>query len=244
MELRYEGIRFEDWPSNIDGQTFLITPNGVKWFGGLTVRREEVGRSNAAGAFDLPGFMPQRVIPVSGELLASSPEYLERMKLQLLGIGDDGVSHRGVYTDAGVTTWRDMSVAVQASFGPGDETSCPFEMSFWAADPFAYGETRTFASSEQAYHYGSTVSWPTVTVTGAGSGYTVSSQGRSFQVTTALPSGQKDVIDMATGRVMRQGSLLVGGVGSARVWSIPKGAPTTWSVTGATATLAVTDTFI
>ena len=243
MRLRVGPVMFVDWPSNFEGETYLITPGGVKWFGGLTVRRNEIVRPLSHGAFPAPSYLPQKVIPVSGELLAPSAEVLEQMKRKLTGLCVSGVE-RAVCDDERGSTWRDVGLAVQASFGNGDETSCPFEISFWAADPRAYGEAREYVAGETAYHYGNYAADPVVTVTGAGTAYTLSSGGRVFSVSSALPSGSTDVVDMRSGRVLRNGSLLIGGVASAATWSVPAGAPTSWSVSGASARLTVLDTFV
>lgn len=243
--VRVNGFVFESHPDHHQNRLYVLGPEGIKdWIGGGTVRREEVVRAGSIGAYDLPGFLTQKVIPMSGSLIASSAAELQHMIRAIKGLGAGGAVMRVVVDDDIGSSWRDVRLAVQASTKELDQTSADFTLSFWAADPRAFGEARRFTAGTPAYHYGSFEARPIYEVTGSGSGYTLSAGGRSFVVTTSLPSGQKDLIDMDTGRVMRNGVLLVGGVSSAVTWGIASGQQLTHSITGASAAVAVvTDTW-
>lgn len=225
--------------------TFSIEPDALKGVlkGGVGVRREQVPRPTAHGDYALRGYRTGRRISWSGLVETKSAAEHDHALLQLTGWGADGNLVRVQFDTAYGVLFTDVYLddldVQRLIYGRVSR----YMLSVYAPDPVLLGETRTFIPGD-AYHYGNFESWPTVTVTGTGAAYTVSSQGRSFQVTTALPNGQKDVIDMRSGRVRRNGNLLVGGVGAARVWSVPAGSPVTWSITGASATLAVTDSFI
>lgn len=242
--VRFGGWVFDSHPGHHSSGVHVLREL-KDWLGGGQWRREEIGRPTAHGAFDLRGFLPQRVITLDGTLMASSSAELQHFVRGIQGLASDGSLFRVSVDDDGGTTWRDVRLAQSASVKERDETTADFTVTFWAADPRAYGESRRFPAGTAAYHYGSADAMPVYEVTGTGSGYTLSAGGKSFVVSSALASGGKDVIDMRTGRVHRNGALLVGGVGSAVTWTIPAGQRVTHSVVGASAAVAVvTDTYV
>lgn len=242
-------VRFGGWvfASHLDhhGSGNHVLRKLKDWRGGSQWRREEIGRPVAAGAFDIPGYLPQRVVTIEGTLLASSAALLQHQIRGLEGFGTDGEKFRVMVDDDHGTTWRDVRLAQSASVDERDETTADFVMSLWAADPRAYGESRTFLGGESAYHYGTSSAIPTLEVTGVyPSGYTVSIPGKSFVVTQALTAGQTHRIDMRTGWLYRDNVLQSGAVSRAETWVIPPGQEVTHSITGAgVLTVTVVDTY-
>ena len=247
VSVHIGGILFEGWPSNFD-RCFLIGRNGLKGWRGGDLRREEIPRPAAHGAFDAPGFQAQRVITLEGSLLASSPGELQHMKDRVSGLLADGSLGRMTVDDDWGTSWRDVRLVSIGDMDEIGDTECPFSLTLWAADPRRYGEVNEFAAGEAALTRGNFPARPQLIVSGtAAGGYTVTGPGgRQVVVTEPLVSGQPHTIDFA------RGGLWIGGVRQLRAitvyepWEIGPGLP------GATATVdngasliqRVTDTFV
>src|SRR5690606_2498931 len=99
-------------------------------------------------------------------------------------------------------------------------------LTFWAADPRTFGESRTFgpvatATSVATYHYGNFPATPVFTVAGSSpGGYEVQGQGgRRYIVTRPLAHGDPHIIDLATGLLRVGGAVVYGGVSRADSWA-------------------------
>jgi len=227
---------------------FYLDEGEFAWFDGVDVRRDTTERPQAHGSFDTPGFLGSRTIPMKGICLASSTAELAHMGNQLKGVLAGGGSGRVQVVWNGETTWADVRLAAQTKFSPDPVNLVgDFQITFWAADPRKFGETRTFAAGVAAYHFGNFAASPVHTITGVAAGYTINGPGgKTFTVTEAVTSEVPHRIDMATGFLEVGGVVVVGKVTSADVWTVPGGGTVTHTLTGAGLTLstAVTDTYI
>lgn len=227
--------------------TFTIERDALKGIdaGGVGVRRNAIPRPTGDGDFPTRGYRTGRQVSWAGLVNTSSPDDQQHALLRLRSWGADGELARLMFDTPIATLWADFYLVESPDveilvFGQ----TARYMVRAYAPYPALYGTTKTYSTAEQLHHYGNRKAWPLVTVTGAGTGYSLTSQGRTFQVTTALPAGATDVVDMSTGGVKRNGATLIGGVGAARVWGVDPGRSVSWQCAGANATAAVTDTYI
>jgi hypothetical protein len=238
------GSWFADASNVVDGFTIEDIDG---WDDSPDYRTTDIERPQAHGSFELPAFSGSRRISISGFCFADSDPELGHKKNQLSGLMSDGLFHRMVIKDQGITSWADVQ-RVGSKFktiAAGDVAR--YQLQVWAADPRKFGDTRAFAAGVASYHYGNFAAAPVHTVTGVGSGYTINGPGgRTFTVTKAVTSGHPHTIDMATGFLSVDGVVVVGSVTSADVWSVPPGGTVTHTLTGSGVTLstAVKDTYI
>lgn len=216
-------------------------------FGGAGVRDMSVARPVAHGSFRLPQYRDVKVLPLTGLVLTDSLFAQQQEMGRLAGLLADGRS--GVLTlDTEVgSRWctvmladaPDVSIVV-----PG--TVAKYQLLLRADDPRLYGERRQFSgTSVSVHHMGNFPASPVIEVDGPRAAYTVTGPGgKQFQVSTALPAGQTDRIDLRTGKLTRNGSVAVGVVGRADVWTIPPGKQSTMSISVGSMTVNVTDTYM
>lgn len=246
VEVRVGGIRFEDWPDDYDN-CFLISRNGLRNWRGGDVRREEVPRPAAHGAFDFRGYHAQQLPTLSGTLLASTPEVLQQMKDRVLGLLANGASGRMVVDDEKGSAWRDVRLLSCADPEDLDELSATFSLSFWAADPRLYGEVRVFPAGVPAIQRGNFEATPRLLVGAGSGGYTVTGPGgRQIVVGASAPAGSH-YIDFAAGGLFTAAGVRVPGAMSVfQPWTVGPGLPgVVASITGARSLVqSVTDTYI
>lgn len=241
--VRLNGVVVEDWPQNLD-ESYLLSPGGPSgWYESTEVRREEVELPMSHGSFNLPGYMSQRLIGVPGHILASSAAQRIHMQDRLTGLLADGGSGRLTVDDDAGTRWADVRLA-GCQVEVLDETSARFLLQLWAADPRKYGETRSFASGEPAYHYGNFPASPVLEVPGARSSWTASAGSAQVSVSQALTSSQTHRYDARTGRLTRNGALQVGVVTRGDSWTVAPGQQLVHTVAGGAGRVLLTDTFI
>lgn len=224
---RVQGVVFEEWPSDID-DAFVIEPGGLQtWLGSGQVRREDTARPTRHGSFFAPGFLSAKVTPITGHILAGSEATLKakRRQLEALLVGVD-TARMTVDDGEGLITWADVGLAQQGAvreFGDGSH-SASFSIQVWSPDPFRFGELRTYgpAASVTAFHRGTVPAVPVIEVTGAGTAFTVTSPGGTYQVSGATAGGTHR-IDMRNGWLYRDGVLVENASVSADTWSIPPG---------------------
>lgn len=245
VTARIAGVLFEEWPSNF-GRCYLIERNGLKGWRGGDVRREEIVRPAAHGAFNMPGFQVQRVISLSGTLLASSPAELRHMKDTVSGLLAGGGAARLTVDDDGGSTWRDVGLVSCSPSEDLDDTSATFALTFWAADPRRYGEVREFASGVPAVQYGNFPATPRLLIGAGSGGYTVTGPGGRRVVVTSAPAGAH-YIDFASGGLFTAaGVRQVGAISIYQPWTVPPGLPGVAArISGSRSlTQRVTDTFV
>jgi hypothetical protein len=247
MRLRLGGLEFV---GDVGEATYTVERDGVRGhgLGGADMRRENVDRPAAHGAFSLPGFLTGRSVRWGGLVLTDSMAEQEHALLRLSGLLADGGTSR-LTIDGEKPRWLDVQRASPEPprvLVPGSVASYSFEV--WAPDPRMYGEVREFAGGVVAVQYGNFPARPQLIVSGtAASGYTVTGpDGRKVTVTNALTSGAPHTIDFA------KGGLYVGDVRQLRAisvyqpWTVGPGLPgvTATVNNGATLIQRVTDTYI
>lgn len=228
-----------------------VGPDGFEGWedGGGDSRRDSVDRPAQHGEFDLPVSLGSRVITVDGYALAASAIELGHLRNAVMGVCAAGGRARLTIDHQEQTLWAHVRRGAKPTFKDAGIRHGVhrgrFMLSMLAADPRKYGETREFAAGVAAVHYGNFPATPVHEVTGTGSGYTITGPaGRAFTVSSGPGSGV-DRIDMASGRVYRNGALLLGAVSRADLWTIPPGAPgVTHAISAGTLTTTVTDTFV
>lgn len=224
---RIGGISFVDWPADHHGDWFVLDQDGIQsvW-GGVDVRRDDVPRPAAHGAFNLPGFLAPRVIPVSGHMSSRSAEGLEHMQSRLGGLLADGGLSRLVVEGPLGSRWCDVGLASATQITQLDATTARFLVTLWAADPRMYGAVGEFAAGEVAINRGNFPATPILELTGASTGNTINGPaGRAFTITQGRSAGQVHRIDLATGRVYLNGGLQLGVVSRGDLWTVPPGMP-------------------
>lgn len=243
-----EGVRFESVPRDRN-RAVIVT----KWTGideGAAMRRDQLPRPGAHGAYAVPGHLDARVIGMSGHVIDRSPKMLLRTARRLTGLLAGGefaqlivMGEREVHMRVGLSA--QTSVVVRGN----DPCVADFQLQLWAPNPRMYGEVREFAAGQYAYHYGNFPALPELIITGpAPSGYTITGTGgRRYVVTQPLSAGQTHRIDMATGWLYRDGVLQSGAVQQAHTWEVPPGLPgVVHKIVGAVGsfTVRLTDTFV
>lgn len=233
---------------------FLIGPDGFKgWEGAPATKRSREDRSSAHGSYVVPAWKSSRLVTLAGTALGSSEAEVEHLRDVLSGLGKRA-TRLTVQTAAGARWVDGASVEGPIVFERvGGADVAEFEFSLLLPDPFKYGEARAFTSTGtdvQLWHRGNTDAWPVVTVTGSfPNGYRIVHQNGSFRVTSALGSGQTDVIDFRRGVVSRNGVVQQGVVMAADRKSVPGGGVAPMRVEAVTsgsgtAVFSVPDTFL
>lgn len=244
VEVRIAGVRFEEWPSNF-GQCYLLARNGLRGWRGGDLRREELPRPAAHGAFDFNGYQAQKVISVTGTILASSEPALKHMKDTVLSILSRGGSGRMSVDEDSSSTWRDVRLVSCSDPEDLDELSATFSLTFWAADPRRYGEVRDYNAGIAAVHYGNFDANPRLLIGAGSGGYTVTGPGGRVVTVTTAPAAAHE-IDFAAGGLYLAGVRQVGAISVYQPWTIAPGTPgAAATITGARSlTQRVTDTFL
>lgn len=228
LNVRLAGLTFEDWPRRAD-RAYVIEPGGLTGWDESTDGRSNGGdRPSAHGGFDVPIFRSQRVVTVTGSILADTQKRLVHMQDRLTGLlSEGGVGRLQVTTDADVK-WTD--VRVHSARCPAlDERTARFSVQLLAADPRRYRSTNTFgpAVTVTPLHLGAAIAVPKITVTGnMPGGYRINGPGgRQYVVTQGLAAGQTHEIDMETGWLTLNGVWQRAGVSRAETWGIRPGRP-------------------
>ncbi|WP_091232648.1 hypothetical protein [Microbacterium sp. 3J1] len=217
---RIDGVSFFG-TRPVDGFA-LVRMDG--WSSPTAVRGETIERPAADGEFDMPVYRGARLITMSGWARVTALNDLADLESRFAAILADGKSGRLVVSEYGRTLHALVRVYGQSTFARrGSTRYADWSLKLRAADPWRYGKLRTFAAGVPAAHAGNAPASPVFTVVGPQPAYSISAGSRQFAVSTALPAGSTDVIDLSTGWVRRNGAVLVDGVSRAETWTIPPG---------------------
>ncbi|MGC5078455.1 hypothetical protein [Agrococcus sp. DT81.2] len=220
------------------------------WTGGPGVKRGTIARQGGPGSFSIKGYATDRVVVFRGRYHGSSIADVQYMNDALSGL--ESLEQRATVAWP-ESRWVNAHVD-KVRFDPqGALPWADYQVELWVPDSVKFGDLHTVgpvAANVPAtlHHYGNTPAYPRFVVSGPQpSGYSIFATGKpSFQVNSPLASGSTDVVDFATGRVYRNGSLLVGGVSFPRTWSVPGGVTQPWSFGGTgsgTCTGEIPDTY-
>jgi hypothetical protein len=179
-----------------------------------------------------------------------SDAHLVHLGARVTGLGAYGELLRLTVDHHGFTTWANARVVSQTQWDErGGHAVADYQIQFKCADPRKFGDTRSFASGEPAFHYGNFPATPQISISGSmPGGYTVNGpDGKRFVVTRALVSGSPHTIDMETGLLRVNGALAYGGVTTANTWTVPAGRQVTHTLTGSGSgvlAVRVADTYV
>lgn len=209
------------------------------WEDGVVMRRNSHPFPQNHGGFDVPSFMDERKVEMSGLCYAKSWAVIGYRALMFTGALSKG-------TLSPVTVEQDDNVLRgQAQLGDhqqptfkrvhGGRPLAKFEMPMTFPDPRKYGDTLTYGpgTSVTAWQYGNFSATPIYTVTGSmPDGYSIfGPEGREYRVNLALTTGHTHTINMATGALRVDGVLVFGKVTRDDTWACPSGVKTTATLT-------------
>lgn len=242
MHITLDGVHFR---GGLEKALFTVDHGSLKgWFEAPGVRRNDEPRPLADGSFTAPTLRAGRSVSWSGLILTKTPAEQHRAMEQLAGVcSGRGLSRLTVQhmTD---TTWTDVHLTQPpevtiAAYG----RVARYDVELFAPDPRRYGERRSFSNGTNVYHRGNAPAFPVVTIPNGAASYTLTAAGQTFQVSGATAGGTH-VIDLRTGRLTRNGVLVVGAVTRADPWTLPPGARQSFSLSpSASFTVEVADTF-
>lgn len=244
MRLRLGGLEFV---GDVGEATYTVERDGVRGhgLGGADMRRENVDRPAAHGAFSLPGFLTGRSVRWGGLVLTDSATEQEHALLRLSGLLADGGTSR-LTIEGEKPRWLDVQRASPEPprvLVPGSVASYSFEV--WAPDPRMYGEVYDFPGGTAAVQYGNFPARPKLLIGAGSGGYTVTGpDGRKVIVGTA-PSAAHE-IDFTNGGLYLGGVRQAGAITTYQPWKVGPGLPgTVATITGSRSLVQrVTDTFI
>lgn len=196
------------------------------------VKRNRESRTSGDGSFKTPVFYENRLITINGRLFTKNHEYLHQAEGILNALG-----HRGgvklLVEGHGPTQWATVDPRDSPDLTAVTGNFLQFQIPLEAIDPFKYGESKRFETSLgsglSVYHRGSVPAWPLITVHGGAvtGGYSITLGGRTVTVTTTLSSGNVHTIDMRTGILRMNNSVVRGGLSVSSLFSVQPGLPQT-----------------
>lgn len=244
--IHLEGLRFEGGAGEA---TYTIDADSVRgWLiDGVDVRREEIARPAAHGAFETPGFLTGRAISWGGDIETSNATEQDHAMRRLSGLLAGGRFGRLVVEN-------DSSLWTKVQRGGDFDMNmhlygrvASYRVQFWAPDPRIYGKVREFGQGQPAVHYGNFEASPRLIVGAGSGGYTVTGPGgRQVVVSSGAPAGEH-YIDFARGGLFTAAGVRVPGVVSVfQPWTVGPGVPgVVASITGSRSLVQrVTDTYI
>lgn len=251
LEIRIEGLTILGKPRSYGESGMILKSGGLQGWEGLPAsRREALARAVQHGEHDVPTYLPARVVTIDWTTISDSEFAAFSEANQINGIGGTGSQIRLVVKHHGVSLYatgrRISTSAVDTGMRDGDRPILDCQLQAVFADPRKYGQATPFpdtgtATSAQVFHRGNFPAAPVIEVPSAPASWSVTSPAGTFTVTGATAGGTHRV-DMATGRVTRDGAVMTG-VGSGPVWTVPNGA--VWTHTISTpGRVRIADTYI
>lgn len=228
MLIRTAGLEIQG--HRIPGQPGLfLGKNGLAGWDRLPAsRRNAEDRPNDHGQTDSPTYLPSRVVTATGYLYGRDPWDLGNMIDQVNGIGASG--DRELFTVDNLERLRfayGRRVLAAAQQSSRAQHRGEFEIQMVFANPRKFEAAERYpreggtATSVAIRSTGNFAAHPRIVLPSAPSSYSISSPGGTFTVSGA-PSGGTHEVDLATGRVTRNGVYI--GLGSGDLWAIPRGA--------------------
>lgn len=259
-EIRLAGREILDYPRDMNRPYGLfIGPDGFQGWDGLPAgRREALARAVQHGEYDVPVYLPSRVITVDGWIIAPDEYELGRETMRFTGIGATGERMRVSVKHQGMILWawcrRILAEAEDTGVRVGKHLRSRFQLQLVCADPRKYGETLSLPGARQdppsssatdtsilVVHQGNFPAFPLVEIPSAPAAYTISAGGSTFTVTGATP-GLTHQVDLRSGRVFRAG-VEMPGVGKGALWTVPPDRAVTHSLS-VPGRVKITDTFV
>lgn len=197
----------------------------IGWTSMPGIVSERVAYEDEDGEFDEDGVMPAREVRVPGFNAARSHvevlEYESHFK---------ALAHQRFYVEVEdpLHTLHGYARLTELSYdASGFHPDAPFDFTLRFADPRRYGEKHVTPAGTTITprHDGDAEARTVFYVTGNMPGYRlIGPAGQEYVVTEPITAGKTDRIDMADGRLYRDGALLIGKSHGAR-WTTPPGLP-------------------
>ncbi|UGS27576.1 hypothetical protein K8F61_05145 [Microbacterium resistens] len=219
----------------------FVRKDGFQGWQGLPAgRREALARAVQHGEFDVPVFLPSRVVTIDGWVIAPSEFELGKLSDSVAGIGATGprmtvtIEHQGNLRRA--YGRRILAECDDKGIRFGRYLRAEFQVQLVFADPRKYGDTAVLPGDRLAppspsatatvvdvFSYGNFPAFPVVEIPNAPAGYTITSSAGTFTVSGATAGGTHTV-DLRNGRVRRNGTEMPG-VGRGDLWAVPPREP-------------------
>lgn len=242
----WSGVHFvgDDGPAD-----FSIDTDGFSGLvDGVSPRGERTERPTGDGEFNSTMYLTARSGAITGLVHASGPTDYETKLRRLSSIPFRSNTILTAHTELGPLWIRARRAEAPDITHLVYGRVARYMVSWLAQDPRWYGDLQEFSgSSVTVLQRGNYEAFPIIEVTGSRpAGYTVTSQGRSFVVTRPLASGDTHRIDMRTGWLYENGTLLAAGVAAAETFSIPPARAVPVSVSGGSGSMTVRfhDTYV
>lgn len=199
---------------------------------GLSVGEvQEVGvaQYDGTGQHDIPNVMRDpRIITINGTVHARSMwelgHFEDLLRDCLIGKTETAPF---VWREYGRTRWCQVRRYRGWAFTRIDGTGlATFTARFRAPSQLIFGDETTYgpATSVEVVNRGTFAAYPVIEVTGSmPSGYSITSNGRSYVVAQGLSAGQTHTVDMRNGVLLRNGVAQVGAVTAPRKLLSPTG---------------------
>lgn len=256
LQIEFDGTQLLGRPGREILPGLYVKRGGfVGWDdGGADIRREAAARPTSHGEFDAPAYLGARVVTIAGYALARNVHELASLRDSVMAAGATGALTRMEVRHQERVLWANGR-RIAATFNDlGLRGSRwlrgEFEIQIVFPDPRKYGETKRFASpsgnpvqSIKVSHRGNFPAFPTIEVANAPANYEIRSPGGSFRISGIADAGVHR-IEMATGRVYRNGVRQMGVVSRAQTWAVPPGVEWEHSATSGLIWVFMTDTFI
>lgn len=138
-------------------------------------------------------------------------------------------AQRLVVTDAGLSRFANVK-SLGTSWTPHTLDASRFQVRLKSDDSFKYGESHSLSGAVgtpfDVFQRGTFEATPVATVTGSfGSGYDLNLNGRLVTITKSLASGSTHTIDMRTGILRQNGTVVAGGFSYAELLKVKPGMP-------------------
>lgn len=140
ITVAIDNIVMRSWKMNATEQ-FILDPTAVVgWHDGTDVRRDSTARLGSNGDFREPATLGARQIIFTGIAVAKTASGLQHMRDALVGLMADGrYEQLTVQTTTGIR-YAEVGLEGTTSWIQITDTAASWKISFYAPDPFVYGE--------------------------------------------------------------------------------------------------------
>lgn len=187
-------------------------------------------RENADGDYESPQFYSARMITIDGILFhRGRGEAVTAM--ESLSASASLTNQTLMITDFGITRTAQVK-SLGVDYDPPTRNTIRFQIRLKATDPYKYGETRSFSGNIgtgfEVWQRGTKPAFPVVTISGSlPGGYEIQLGTRLVTITRAVTSGNPHTVDMRTGVLRVNGSVVRSGFDYAQLGAVDPGTPQT-----------------
>jgi hypothetical protein len=234
------------------GRQYLLDETAlIGWSDGVDVKRSVAARQTSSGDFQEVGYHSSRLITATGYALASSAAELRQMRDDLIAAFPPNIYQKLTVEDSVGTRTVMASSGGKVGWVRMTDIYAAFSVSFYAADPYIYGPTKTMTleggdtkgglsfpldyptdygstngyQGKFVYNNGNAPSWPQFKVHGDyADGFTITDNlGNFITYTGSVMFSAAVTIDTKTGAVSQSGSDRSTYLSQREWFSIPEG---------------------